>query len=506
MRNAVIGWLVFLLLSGTARAEWHEASSDHFVIYGDQSEKALREFADRLERFHAAMAVFLRRPQSRPSPSNRVTVYVVTDATMVRRVAGTDDRYVSGIYLPKAGASIAVVPKLRGARSQYELSGETILYHEYAHHFMWAITARTFPRWFVEGFAEYFAGVEFRSDGSVVFGTVAMHRAPELHDAPEVPIRTLLAFDGGAGGQRKGYDSFYGQSWVLFHYLQTAPERSGQLQKYQQLLATGDTALEAAEGAFGDLDQLEKDMARYVARSRITSWVVHAKALNTSTVTVRALRPGEAGMMPVIVQSRAGTTAEEAAALLQKARRVAAEHPADPAVLAALAEAEYDAGNDHEAIAAAERALALDPRQINAHLQKGHALTRMAKNGRLPRAAWTEVRGWWVKVNKIENDHPIPLVQYYLSFIDQGERPSKTAVDGLVWAMWLAPFDASLRWLVANQMISDDRYADAAQVLAPLAYSPHPGEHTDRARQLLEEVEARAKGSAAQPPASPPAG
>ena len=63
-----------------------------------------------------------------------------------------------------------------------------------------------------------------------------------------------------------------------------------------------------------------------------------------------------------------------------------------------------------------------------------------------------------------------------------------------------------LRFLMANQMIVDDRYADAAQVLAPLAYSPHPGEHTERARRLLEEVEAKAKGGAAQPPESPPAG
>jgi hypothetical protein len=55
-------------------------------------------------------------------------------------------------------------------------------------------------------------------------------------------------------------------------------------------------------------------------------------------------------------------------------------------------------------------------------------------------------------------------------------------------------------------MILDDRYADAAQVLAPLAYSPHPGEHTERARRLLEEVEARTKGSAAPPEESPSAG
>jgi tetratricopeptide (TPR) repeat protein len=244
-------------------------------------------------------------------------------------------------------------------------------------------------------------------------------------------------------------------------------------------------------------------MMSYVERSKATGFVVNARALETGAVTVRPLRPGEAEMMPVVVESKAGVTQEEAAALLPEARRIAAKHPDDPAVLAALAEAEFDAGNDDEAIAAAERALAIDRGQIDAYVQKGYALTRRVKTATLPNTAWKDVRSWWVKANKVENDHPIPLVQYYLSFVDQGERPSTAAVDGLEWAMQLAPFDGSLRWLVAAQMINDDRYADAATALAPLAYSPHPGEHTDRARRLLEEVEAKATGSAA--PAAEPA-
>ena len=506
MRRLMLALIASLSFTATAHAEWLEASSDHFVIYGDQSEKAIREFADRLERFHAGMSVILRKPPAKPSPSNRVGVYVVTNAAKVRQVVGTNDRYLAGIYLPRAGAAIAIVPKLKGARSQYDLSGETILYHEYAHHFMWTLTARTFPRWFIEGFAEYFASVKFKSDGSIVFGVPATHRAAELAYSRDVPIRTLLEFDGGAGEKKKGHDSFYGQSWVLFHYLHTAPERAGQLQKYQQLLATGDTALEAAEGAFGDLDQLEKDMLSYIERSKVTTFVVNAHALKTGTVNVRPLRAGEAEMMPVVLQSKAGVTQAEAGALLPEARRIAARHPDDAAVLAALAEAEFDADNDDEAIAAAERALAIDPRQINAYLQKGYALTRKVKDAKLPYSAWKDVRSWWVKANKVENDHPIPLVQYYLSFVEPGETPTRSAIDGLEWAMQLAPFDSSVRWLVANQMIHDDRYADAAQVLAPLAYSPHPGEHTERARRLLEAVEARAKGGAEQLPEPPSAG
>jgi hypothetical protein len=68
--------------------------------------------------------------------------------------------------------------------------------------------------------------------------------------------------------------------------------------------------------------------------------------------------------------------------------------------------------------------------------------------------------------------------------------------------MELAPFDASLRWLVAQQMVSDERFSDAAETLAPLAYSPHPGEHTEMARRLLKDVESRLEN--VQAPAAGP--
>lgn len=491
MRYIALGCFSFLLFVAPARAEWLEASSDHFLIYGDQDEKAVKGFAERLERFHAAMAYVYRTQQTKPSPSNRVTIFVVSSAAQVREVTASKNRYVAGIYIPRAGSSVAVIPKLRAASKQ-ELSGETILYHEYAHHFMTAaLTERAYPRWFVEGFAEFFAGVQFEPSGVVRLGVPPHYRAMELFYAREVPIRRLLDFDGGIGDAKSGYDSFYGQSWLLFHYLQMEPERAQQMSKYGQLLAAGRSAIEAAEGAFGDFDQLEKDMESYMRRRKLKVLALDRSMVATGPVTMRKLRPGEAAVMPIMIESKVGVSSEEAQSLVPEARKVADRHPDDPAVLAALAEVEFDAGNDDAAIAAADRALAIDPQRINAHIQKGYALSRKVRSGVLAKEFSKDVRMQFVKANQVENDHPIPLVQFYLGYLEEDQRPTKNAIDGLEWALQLAPFDPSLRWLVAQQMISDERFKEAALTLAPLAYSPHPGEHTDRARQLLKDVEAR---------------
>jgi hypothetical protein len=46
--------------------------------------------------------------------------------------------------------------------------------------------------------------------------------------------------------------------------------------------------------------------------------------------------------------------------------------------------------------------------------------------------------------------------------------------------------DYSVRWLVVNQMIADERLKEAAEVLGPLTYNPHKSQDTDAARKLLK--------------------
>lgn len=490
MRYSVLGSFALIFGVTTANAAWHEASSDHFVIYSEQDEALVRRFSQRLEHFHAAMAHVHARKQAKPGPSNRVTIFVVPSTTRVGKVTGL--RRVAGVYRARAGSSVAVIPEVRGGATS-RLTGETVLYHEYAHHFMHGLTTRALPRWFTEGFAEFFAGVRFNDDGSVTLGAPANHRALELIYATKVPMRTLLDFDGGYRKDKVGFDQFYVQSWMLFHYLQMGQERAGQLVKYQRQMASGSSALEAAQSVFGDFGELERSTVMYAKRRTLSAMVVPATALEIGPIVVRELRPGEAAMMPTVIESHWGVSREEALSLLPQARKVAGQHARDPAVLAALAEAEVDAGNDDAAIAAADAALAIDPQQLKALIWKGYALANKIESGALPKESWADVRAQFIKANAIENDHPVPLIEFYLSYTRQGEQPTKNSVEGLEWAMALAPFDQSLRWLVAQQMVRDSRLEDAARTLGPLAYSPHPSEQTEAALKLLAEVEGKLK-------------
>ncbi len=485
---AISIFIIFVASSVPAQAKWVEASSDHFVIYADRSEKSVRAYAERLELFHAALAAGKDDIISKPSPSNRVTIFVVGSKTRVRKLAKDGNKYLGGFYLPRAGGTVAIVPELRKSANKYTSSPEQILFHEYAHHFMYGLTNYSFPRWFSEGFAEFYSTVKFEKNGDVGLGLPAIHRAYELGQSKEVPLETLLNTKEYLANKSKRYDNFYGKSWLLFHYLTFNNERRKQLGNYQIKLMGGASEKEAAE-VFGDLEQLSKELDQY-QKSRKWSYIRQPRAnLNIGQITVRILGAGEAAMMPIRIRSKRGVNRDQAIELLPEAQKIAAKFPDDPAVQAALAEAEYDAGHASAAIAAADRALAKNPKQMNAHIQKGYALAKLARDNDDPEAAWKKVRRQFVKANKIENDHPIPLLYYYESYRDAGDDIPEIAVRGLERALALAPFDSGLRWMVANQHAQDKRFDHAIQTLRPLAYSPHRSKQSDLAEKLLIALE-----------------
>ena len=176
--------------------------------------------------------------------------------------------------------------------------------------------------------------------------------------------------------------------------------------------------------------------------------------------------------------------------MLKDVREIAARYPADPALLATLAEAEYSAGNDAEAIAAADAALALDPARVAAYVQKGYALFHRAAEAEDKVAAYRAAVEPFLALNKIENDHPLPLIYYYRSFADSGRQPSVTAVQGLERAVQLAPFDLDLRLMLASYQLGDGQ-VDAARInFLPIAYSPHGGSQAERARGVVERIDA----------------
>lgn len=482
------------LVPEVARAAWMQAASPHFVVYADDIEKDIREFSQKLERYHSALEKVTGAKLPPPSPSNRVTVFIVSSESAVQRLYGKGSRNIGGFYMPRAGGSIAIVPQVSNSGSSGDLDFSMIvLLHEYAHHFSIAASAYAMPRWLSEGSAEFFASAGFGKDGGVSLGRPANHRAAELAFAADVTAADLLdpeAYQKRAG---RGYDAFYGKSWLLYHYLIFEASRQGQLDRYVRLLREGRPMREAGLEAFGPFNVLERELDAYLRRPRFTTLVLPASMLETGTVEVRRLSEGEGAMMPLRIRSNRGVDKKQAAEIVVEARAVAVRYPDDAGVQTALAEAEHDAGNDAASIAAADRAIAIDPSRVNAYIQKGYSMFRQAEQAGGGEARFKAARAPFVALNRIENDHPLPLIYFYYSFVRAGVKPSQLAVNGLTQAGLMAPFDLGLRMTLAMQLLHDGRRDEAKLVLGPIAYNPHAGKLAERAREALGKIDADPK-------------
>jgi tetratricopeptide (TPR) repeat protein len=490
MRGLLI-WAALALASSsdTAFAAWHEASSDHFVIYADDSERDITQFARQLEQYHAGLQKVTGTAPSVPSPSNRVTVYVVRNEREVRSLADAKGSTVAGFYIPRAGGSMAIVPAVQTRNGSITWS-MLVLLHEYAHHFTISSSDGYYPRWLSEGAAEFFASAKFERDGSMWLGRPALHRAYGLAMNSNVQVADVLVPETSSVLKKSGEDAFYGKSWLLYHYLTFEQKRWAQLRSYLDLLATGKSEHDAAVGAFGDLEVLERELDSYVKRSRLPAIQLQADQLKTGPIVVRALSPGAGAVMPALIQSKQGVAAKSAEAqqLVARVRTIAANYPNDAFVLTALAECEYDAGQDERAIAAADAAIKLDPQQTNAYVQKGLALFKEAESAKDRNAAYVAARAPFIALNKIEHDHPLPLIYYYRSFSERGERAPKLAIDGLMRALQVAPFDSNLRMELGLVLLKLGRAPEATITLTPLAYNPHGGRMAAAARGIVERL------------------
>lgn len=456
-----------LAVPAIAQAAWHEARSNHFIIYGDLNPDELKKYAERLERFDQAVRYVRGMQDPKLTDANRLKVFILRSERSVARLAGSSS--VAGFYRARASGAYAFVPRKSAGLSYWDLDAEAIFFHEYAHHLQLQFAAAAVPPWVSEGFAEFFATATIEDDGSVLVGRPPQYRAWTLF-SNELRIEQML----GTTNQRfNGVQvaELYGKGWLLVHFLNATPARKGQLGRYIDGIQKGISPLEAATSAFGDLRTLNRELTAYRNR-KIPSFIVESRQMKLGPVAVRQLGAGEAAIMDVHIRSTRGVTRKTAPAVAADARKAASSYQSDPFVQAVLAEAEHDAGNYAAAEAAAERALARDPTNPHALVYKGRARMELAAKNKSA-ADWKAVRSWFGKANKLDPDSAEPLMLFYQSYLKQGVAPTSNSVEGLLYATALAPQDDELRLMAARQMLQDNRLKDAKKLFAPIAYQPH---------------------------------
>jgi hypothetical protein len=483
LRKTLLALTASLLAAGTAQAEWHEATSKHFTVYADDSPERIKAFTERMERFNIAVRVLRNAKEVDRGSASRVTIFQVGSIDEIEKLSRPG---VGGFYIPRASGSTAFVPRSSGGRNgSYDVSSQRVLMHEYSHHVMfndWPEAA--FPKWYIEGLAEFNSTAMFRDDGSVIFGAPPLDRDYGTTMVSAMPASRLLKVDPGKLTGAESY-ALYSRGWLLAHYLTFDAERRKQLAKYIVDINAGVPAAEAGR-VFGDPESLDAKMNSYLKRPKFASIQLPADQLPIGDVSVRKLTPAEAAIMPVRIRSTAGVNEKAAAQVVLLARTAAAPYPNDAAVQNALAEAEYDVKNYAAAEAAAGRALSADPKSVHAALYRGMALEAIAVDAKSKDSAqWAAVRRAYLDANKIDPENAEALIRYYGSYAAQGIAPTKNAADGMLYAYLLAPFSYEARMNAGRIYLERGNAEKAKQALLPVTVGENAGESADELRAVL---------------------
>ena len=466
-----------------ASAAWHKASSRHFVVYADEDAAYLRSYAEKLERVDQAIRSARGMADPEIGLGNRLTIFVVPSALDVAKLMRGNNPNVAGFYRTSATNMIAVVPRRTNRQSQ--LTPDAVFFHEYAHHLMFQEINTPMPAWLVEGFAEFMSTAETHDDGSVGLGAAPVHRARDLYRrANPFPFSQLLA--GARPRTDQERSAVYSRGWLLTHYLTFAEKRRGQLDKYLSLMAGGMDGTQAAQSAFGDLRTLERDAEDYLDADKFPYLTIPSERLKVGAITVEPLSAAAAAMMPLHIRLRAGAD-ENRPALVAEIAALAARYPRDALVQTTLGYAYIDGGNPAGAGLAADAALAVDGRSVDAMVLKGRSLLAQAKaSGK--QQDFAAARSWFNKANRIDPEDPEPLIWFYRSFLDQKAPPTANAIAALTYASDLAPQDMALRLIAARLYLGQGKIAEAKRRLIPVAYNPHGGRLADEAQELLQRI------------------
>ena len=490
VHRLLLALTLIALTPASALAEWRRAESPHFVVYSDGSERSLRDYTTKLERFDALMRI--RFGGSQDDDIRKLPVYLVGSDRALRIAQPSLPEGIAGYYSSSENDIFAIL--IRGR-------DDDILLHEYSHHYMARNSNGRYPGWLSEGFAEYFATATVSERGKATFGLPHPGRQYALQQNRWLPMEQLLRARGSFDIQdRTGLSMYYAQSWVLTHWLLADQARAQNLGKYLTAINDGQDPIEAWQAIFGFTPEQLTTQLRAYSRGRLRYSESEIPPL-TPTITVSTLSPAADEVILPMINARAPNPGDaDGPALLETLRAAAARFPDDPLALVALGRAERRWGDT----AAAETALA-------------RALDQQGDNveGLLLMADIVEERGD-VAADEIEGARQRRLAQGFLSRALDADptdyrvyaalaRIRRTASDYpsqndlLTWvlAVQYAPQVMSIRGDAAIAMLEDGRFDDAATLLTPIVNDPHGGPGAQQAREMLGQIEERREAAAA---------
>ena len=489
IRLTLLALALLALAPAPAVAEWRRAESRHFIVYSDGSERSLRDYTAKLERFHGLLRSRFGGPAE--DDLRKLPVYLVADARALRIAQPGLPEGIDGYYTASENDIYAILVRGRD---------DDLLLHEYTHHFMANTSQGRLPGWFSEGLAEYYATATVSEAGAATFGLPSAGRQRSLQQGRWLPMDQLLRARGSFDIESQtGRSMYYAQSWVLTHWLLADQARARALGVYLNAVSNGRDPTEAWQASFGMAPAALEATLKTYARGRLYYSELNIPPM-TPEITVSSLPATWDTVILPLINSRSPRPEEvNGPALLATGRANAARFPDDVLALVALGRAERRWGDSVAAEAALTRALEIDPTHVESLLLMADIVGERADVA----SDLTEIdrqralaQGFLSRAMDVDpSDYRIYAD---LARLRRAAEDYPTRDDLMTWARAAryAPQVMSIRGDAAIAMMQAQHYDEAVALLIPIANDPHGGPGVQNARRLLGMIE-QMRGSGA---------
>ena len=437
---------------------WIEVRSPHFIVLSNSSEKQARHVADQFERmrlvFHAEV------PRANVDPGVPIVVLALKDKKDFQSLE--PEAYLAKGQIELAGLFMRA-PDKNYVLLRLDAQGEhpyATVYHEYTH-LLCSGAAEWLPLWLNEGLAEFYQNTEIR-DKEVVLGEPSPENVLLLRRERLMPLPILFRVDQSSPyyhEENRG-SIFYAESWALTHYLRVRDrqQNTNHLRDYTELVSQKVDPVTAGTRAFGDLNQLQAALEKYVAQATFYEFKGPlATEVDETTFKIQAMSPAQAGAVRadfLVYEQRV----KYAKPLLE---RVLQEDPSNASAHETMGYLEFRQGNLDEARKWYAQAIKLNSQSFLAY----YYFAAITMNGaRLDTETKPQVESSLRTAIKLNPSFAPPYEQLAVLFGTERENLEE-AHTLILNAVQLDPGNLLYRLNTANILLEMQRGTDAIAVL-----------------------------------------
>lgn len=471
-----------------AKDTWTSVHSQNFQLIGNAGEKDIRMVANRLEQFRTVFALLFPALKLNSPVPTTVIVFKSEGSYKPFKV----NPNVAGYFQP--GEDVNYIT-LTSEKSDDDQPFRTI-FHEYVHLLVENTMGGTVPLWFNEGLAEYYSTFDITDENrKVILGDLVRNHVLYLREQKLLPLRTLFAVDYKSPYYNEGnkMNIFYAESWMLMHYLLQgeSQKRRPQLARFIDLIRSNLSVDEAFQQAFQiSLDAFEKNFKSYVQGAKyMATAVTFEKKLDFDAQMQSAPvteAEAQAYLGDLLLHTRRFNDAESH---LQQALTLSPELPMAQASFGML---RVRQGRLADARQYLEKAVAGNSQNYLAHFYYAYALSGLTFEGSqvinnyAPEEAKT-MRAELRKAIALKPDFPESYALLGFINVVRNEEIDET-IELLKRALTMSRSNQRVFFMLAQLYMRKENFAEARQLLEPLARnSPNP-ELRQHAHSLLEGV------------------